>query len=88
MAAVTAAAPALVVERCRHDMFPASSCSLCHPELEPDHGPALRPYAVLEAFHRSWCRNCEGWIEKGDPCGFVKGVGVCCAHCCGLGGDS
>jgi hypothetical protein len=80
-------APAAAPTRCIHDIFPAASCSLCHPQLEQDTGPALEPYATVEAFHRTWCRSCEGWVEQGEQVGFVRGVGVCCADCCRIGGD-
>jgi hypothetical protein len=89
MTTITAAPPQ---ERCKHEIWPATSCSACHRELEQalPTRPALRPYHVLEAFHRTWCRaeDCGRWVEKGEQIGFVRGVGVCCADCCGIGGAS
>ena len=40
-----------------------------------------RAYAVVAAWHRSWCRRCLGVIELGTPVGFVRGVGPCCPAC-------
>lgn len=80
----TTAAP----ERCRHDLYPASSCAACNPQLDRI-AQTLEPYAIVEAFHKTWCRNeCGRWMEQGEQVGFVSGVGVCCADCCGIGGDS
>jgi hypothetical protein len=41
----------------------------------------LTAYAVVAAWHRSWCRRCGGPIELGEPVGFVTGVGVACPGC-------
>jgi hypothetical protein len=39
----------------------------------------LTAYAVVAAWHRSWCRRCGGPIELGELAGFV--AGVACPGC-------
>jgi hypothetical protein len=41
----------------------------------------LIAYAVVAAWHCSWCRACGGPIELGEPAGFVRSLGPCCPDC-------